>query len=75
METGTITRKKQMPKRKKMLHILKTPTDDLQRTFMYTLSLGYSCLQIPLFEIEGEAPDYDELIDLIFDFDEVICWW
>ena len=58
-----------------MLHILKTPTDDLQRTFMYALSLGYSCLQIPLFEMEGEAPDYDELIDLIFDFDEVICWW
>ena len=68
-------RKKQMPKRKQMLHVLKTPTDDLQRTLMYTLSLGYSCLQIPLFEMEGEAPDYDELIDLIFDFDEVICWW
>lgn len=57
-----------------MLHVLKTPTDDLQRTLMYTLSLGYGCLQFPLFELEGEAPDYDELIDLIFDFDEVISW-
>jgi hypothetical protein len=64
-----------MPLRKKMLHILKSEPDDLQRNLMYSLSLGYACLQIPLFEFEGEAPDYEELIDLIFDFDEVVCWW
>jgi hypothetical protein len=64
-----------MIRRKKMLHILKTAPDDLQRTLMYTLSLGYNCLQFPLFEIEGEPPDYDELIDLIFEFDEVLTWW
>ena len=64
-----------MPKRRKMLHILKSPPDDLQRTFMYNLSLGYSCLQFPLFDFDEESPDYDELIDLIFEFDEVITWW
>ena len=64
-----------MPKRRKMLHILKSPPDDLQRTFMYTLSLGYSCLQFPLFEFDELEPDYDELIDLIFSFDEVVTWW
>ena len=64
-----------MRKRKKMLHILKSEPDDLQRTLMYTLSLGYSCLQFPLFEMDDMAPDYEELIDLIFDFDEVITWW
>ena len=65
-----------MPKRrKKMLHILKTQPDDIQRTLMMTLSLGYSCLQFPLFDLDGEEPDYDELIELIFDFDEVITWW
>ena len=64
-----------MRKRKKMLHILKSEPDDLQRTLMYTLSLGYSCLQFPLFEMDDMAPDYEELIDLIFDFDEVISWW
>ena len=64
-----------MPKRKKMLHILKSPPDYLQRNFMYNLSLGYSCLQFPLFDFDEEQPDYDELIDLIFDFDEVITWW
>lgn len=64
-----------MPKRKKMLHILKTPPDDIQRSFMYALSLGYSCLQFPLFDLDDEPPDYDELVDLIFDFDEVVSWW
>ena len=66
-----------MPKRrKKMLHILKSPPDDMQRTLMLTLSLGYSCLQFPLYEFEeGEQPDYEELIDLIFEFDEVNTWW
>lgn len=64
-----------MKRRKKMLHILKSEPDDLQRTLMYTLSLGYSCLQFPLFEMDDMEPDYDELIDLIFEFDEVITWW
>ena len=64
-----------MPKRRKMLHILKSPSDDLQRTLMYALSLGYNCLQFPLFDLDGDSPDYDELVDLIFEFDEVISWW
>jgi len=65
-----------MPKRrKKMLHVLKTPPDDLQRSLMYALSLGYSCLQFPLFDFEGESPAYEELIELVFEFDEVIGWW
>jgi hypothetical protein len=64
-----------MPQRRKKLHILKTPADELQRTFMYNLSLGYNCLHFPLFEVEGEGPDYDDLVDLIFEFDEVVTWW
>lgn len=64
-----------MPQRRRKLHILKTPADDLQRLLMSNLSLGYNCLQFPLFEIEGEEPDYDDLVDLIFEFDEVITWW
>ncbi len=62
-------------KRKKMLHILKSEPDDLQRALMYALSLGYSCLQFPLFEMDGEGPDYEELVDLVLEFDEVVCWW
>ncbi len=63
------------PKRKKMLHILKSEPDDLQRTLMYNLSLGYNCLQFPLYEFDDMEPDYEELVDLVFEFDEVISWW
>lgn len=63
-----------MPKKTKMLQILKTKPDDLQIKLMSTLSLGYNCLQFPLFEEENEV-DYEELLDLIFEYDEVITWW
>ena len=64
-----------MPARRKMLHVLKTPPDELQRILMCSLSRGYNCLQIPLFDDDGEVCDYDELIDLIFEYDEVVTWW
>lgn len=62
-----------MPARRRKLHLLKTPPDDLQRTLMCSLSLGYNCLQLPLFE--KDEMDYEELIDLIFEYDEVHTWW
>ena len=64
-----------MAQRRKMLHILNSPPDDMQRTLMCALSLGYNNINIPLFEMDGEEPDYDELVDLIFECDEVITWW
>lgn len=64
-----------MPARRKMMHVLKSPPDDLQRTLMVSLSLGYNCLQVPLFTVEDQEPDYDELLDLVFEFDEVVSWW
>ena len=57
-----------------MLHILNSEPDDMQRTIMCSLSRGYNCLQIALFDDE-EPADYEELIDLIFEHDEVITWW
>lgn len=59
-------------KRKKMLHILKTEPDQVQKNLMCTLSLGYEVLQVPLYE---DDVDYEELVDLIFDYDQVITWW
>lgn len=64
-----------MPPKKTMLHILKTPPDDLQQALMATLSRGHESLQIPLFEQEDTAVDYEELLDLIFESDEVVSWW
>lgn len=50
--TGTRLCTDKRMKGKKMLHILKSEPDDLQRTLMYNLSLGYNCLQFPLHEFD-----------------------
>jgi len=61
---------------KKILHLLKTKPDDMQRTLMDNLSKGSPNLEIPLYEENGdENIDYDEIIDLIFEYDQVIAWW
>ncbi len=28
-----------------------------------------------VFDLHVEAPDYDKLVDEIFDADQTICWW
>jgi len=61
-----------MPGQKRILHILKTEPDELQMTLMKNLSKSSASRQFPLYV---ENVDYDELIDLIFDYDQVITWW
>jgi len=61
---------------KKILHLLKTEPDDMQRTLMDNLSKEGPNLEIPLYGEDGdENIDYDEIIDLIFKYDQVIAWW
>ncbi len=61
---------------KKILHLLKTEPDDMQRILMDNLSKGGSNLEIPLYGENGdENIDYDEIIDLIFEYEQVIAWW
>jgi len=56
----------------KMLHILKSEPDDMTKTLMGFLSEGTETTTVALYE--GD-PDYEKLIDLIFDSDNVITWW
>ncbi len=60
--------------RKKMLHILNSPPDSTQRKLMSALSLGYHTLEFPLYE-ENTPGDYEDLVDLIFEYNQVLCWW
>ena len=60
--------------RKKMLHILNSRPTTTQRTLMNTLSLGYHTLEFPLYE-EHSTADYDDLVELIFEHDQIINWW
>ncbi len=61
-----------MTRRTKMLHILKSEPDQMQRSLICIVSLGHEVLQTPLYE---EDVDYDELVDLIFEYDDVVTWW
>ena len=27
------------------------------------------------FNLDVEAPDYDKMIDMVYDADQTICWW
>ncbi len=56
-----------------VLHILKTTPDDVTRMLMESL-VASSDQESTTIEI-GEATDYEELIDLIFAHDKVVCWW
>ena len=65
-----------MPEKKKILHLLKTEPDDIQRTLMDALSEGRSNLELPLYG--GDEKDdevYDKIINVIFEYDQVITWW
>ena len=65
-----------MAKKKKILHLLKTEPDEMQRTLMDNFSNECLNLEIPLYEVDGkEDVDYDAKIDLIFEYDQVITWW
>ncbi|MBA2849384.1 hypothetical protein HNQ76_001778 [Thermosulfuriphilus ammonigenes] len=56
----------------KILHIYKsTPTEETKK-LVALLNEGNEGIDFPLYE--GE-PDYDKLIELIWEADKVISWW
>jgi len=56
----------------KILHILKSEPDDNTRTLINILSENNEATLFPLYEDE---PDYQKLIDLVFEYDQTISWW
>ena len=56
----------------KTLHILKSGPDDNTNALIKIVSQGEETAVFELFE--GQ-PDYEELIDLIFEHDKTISWW
>ena len=61
---------------KKILHLLKTEPDEMQRILMDNLSKGSDNLEVSLYGADGDDHvDYDEIVDLIFEYDQVITWW
>jgi len=56
----------------KILHILKTEPDEETRTLMDIISSGEESLTFSLYDPD---PDYEKLLDLIFENDRTISWW
>jgi hypothetical protein len=56
----------------KVLHILKSEPDDNTITLMEILNQGADATE---FKLYGEEADYEKLLDLIFEHDNVVSWW
>lgn len=57
----------------RILHILKSEPDDDTRALLS--AFGTSHEQESLVVRLDDSTDYEDLIDLIFEYDKVITWW
>ena len=56
----------------KSLHILKSEPDQNTNLLMDILSGDGESETFSLYEAD---PDYEKLVDLIFEYDRVVTWW
>jgi len=56
----------------KILHVLKSEPDHNTTILMDILSEGQESRTFSLYDTD---PDYEKLIDLIFEYDRVVTWW
>ncbi|MCB2181687.1 MAG: hypothetical protein KQH63_06670 [Desulfobulbaceae bacterium] len=56
----------------KILHVYRSaPVDDVQK-LVEIVSEGR---ETESFDLNVESPDYDKLVDMVWDADQTICWW
>jgi hypothetical protein len=58
----------------KVLHILKTEPDDITKVLMSAFR-GSQGEVATIFKLYDEQPNYEKLIELIFENDKIISWW
>ena len=56
----------------KILHVYRHPPDDVTRELAGIISRDRETREIFLFQ---EPVDYDQLLSLILEYDQVISWW
>jgi hypothetical protein len=56
----------------KLLHIYKSEPDAVSKALVNILAEGNQVTEFKLYE--GQ-PDYEQLLDLIFEHERVISWW
>jgi len=56
----------------KLLHVYRSEANDDVKKLVEIVSEGRECQS---FNLNVESPDYDKLVDMVFDVDQTICWW
>ncbi len=56
----------------KILHVYRNEPDDTTKKLVEIVSEGR---ETESFDLNVDAPDYDKLVDMIFEADQTICWW
>jgi len=56
----------------KLLNVYRTtPNDDVKKL----VEIVSRDREAQSFDLNVEAPDYNKMLDMVFDADQTICWW
>lgn len=56
----------------KILHVYRSEPDDTTKKLVEIVSRDRD---VDSFDLHTDNPDYDTLVDKIFEADQTICWW
>jgi len=56
----------------KILHVYRSEPDETTKKLVEVVSAGN---ESESFDLNVDNPDYDKLVDMVFDADKTICWW
>lgn len=56
----------------KILNVYRSAPDDATKKLVEIVTRDRDA---DSFDLNVDAPNYDELVDKIFDADQTICWW
>ncbi len=56
----------------KILNVYRSEPDDTTKKLVTIVSEGN---ESESFDLNVDAPDYDKLVDMVFDAEKTICWW
>lgn len=56
----------------KILNVYRSEPDDTTKKLAEIVSRDRDAVS---FDLSVDAPDYDTLVDKIFEADQTICWW
>ena len=56
----------------KILNVYRSAPDDVTTKLVEIVSEGNEAQS---FDLTVDAPDYDALVDMVFDAEKTYCWW